>query len=88
MDALKQTISHIEEAKDLVKLKNKQLKRRIKNVRSENPFDFTKYVELQKQEKEIYLGLLFELTEENKIVYNQVPENTLIEDVEKLKMAV
>ena len=39
----------------------------------------------KKKEKEIDLGLFFELAEENKIIYNQVPENTLIEHMEKLK---
>ena len=29
-------------------------------------------------------GLFFELTEENKVIYNQVPVKTLLEDMEKL----
>ena len=62
---------------------NKQLK--SKNPPSENPFDFTDYVEMQKVENEIDFGLSFELAEENKIIYNQAPVNTLIEDMEKLK---
>ena len=85
IEALKQIISHIEEVKEETKLKIKQLKKKIKNPPVENPFDFTECVEKQKEEKEIDLGLFLELAEENKIIYNQVPVNTLIEDMEKLK---
>ena len=81
INALKQIISHIEE----VKLKIKQLKNKIKNIPKENPFDFTDIVEKQKEENEKDLGLFLELAEENKIIYNQVPINTLVEDMEKLK---
>ena len=56
-----------------------------KQLRTENPFDFTEYVEKQNEENEIDLGLFLELAEENKIIYNQIPVNTLIEDMEKLK---
>ena len=42
----------------------------MENVRSENPFDFTDYLEMQKGENEIDLGLFFKLAEENKIIYN------------------
>ena len=56
-----------------------------KQLRKENPFDFTDYVEKQKEENEIDLGLFLELAEENKIIYNQTPVNTLIENMEKLK---
>ena len=85
IEALKQIISHIEEGKNRVKSKIKQLKKKIKTLPVENPFDFTEYVEKQKEENEIDLGLFLELAEENKIIYNQVPVNTLIEDTEKLK---
>ena len=85
IEALKQIIPHIEEVKEGVKLKIKQLKKKIKNLPIENPFDFTEYVEKQKEENEIDLGLFLELAEENKIIYNQVPINNLIEDMEKLK---
>ena len=85
IEALKQIISHIEEGKNRVKSKIKQLKRKIKILPVENPFDFTEYVENQKEENEIDLGLFLELAEENKIIYNQVPVNTLKEDTEKLK---
>ena len=85
IEALKQIISHIEEVKEGVKLKIKQLKKKIKNLPAENPFDFTEYLEKQKEENEIDLGLFLELAEENKIIYNQVPINNLIEDMEKLK---
>ena len=85
IEALKQIISHVEEVKEEVKLKIKQLKKKIKNIPKENPFDFTEYLEKQKEENEIDLGLFFELAEENKITYIQVPINELIEDMEKLK---
>ena len=85
IEALKQIISHIEHAKEEVKLKIKQLKKKIKNIPKENPFDFTDYVEKQKEENDIDLGLFLELAEENKIIHNQVPVNTLIEDMAKLK---
>ena len=85
IEALKQKIPHIEEVKEGVKLKIKQLKKKIKNLPIENPFDFREYVEKQKEENEIDLGLFLELAEENKIIYNQVPINNLIEDMEKLK---
>ena len=85
IEALKQIISHIEQAKEEVKLKIKQLKQKIKNLPKENPFDFTEYVKEQEEDKEIDLGLFLELAEENKIIYNQVPVITLIEDMKKLK---
>ena len=80
-----QIISHIEDAKDKIKLKIKQLKNKIKKLPKENPFDFTDIVKKQNEDNEIDLGLFFELAEENKIIYNQIPINTLIEDMEKLK---
>ena len=40
---------------------------------------------MHKEENEIDLGLFFELAEENKIIYNQVAVNTLIEDSENLR---
>ena len=85
IDALNQIISHIEDAKYKIKLKIKQLKNKIKKLPKENPFDFTDIVKKQKEDNEIDIGLFFELAEENKIIYNQIPINTLIEDMEKLK---
>ena len=85
IEALKQIISHIEEGKNQVKSKIKQLKKKIKKLPVENPSDFTEYIEKQKEENEIDLGLFFEIAEENKIIYNQVPINILIEDTGKLK---
>ena len=85
IEALKQIISHIEVGKNRVKGKIKELKKKIRILPVENPFDFTEYVENHKEENEIDLGLFLELAEENKIIYNQVPVNTLIEDTEKLK---
>ena len=87
INALNQIISHIEDVKEGVKLKFKQLKNKIKNLPKEDPFDFTDIVEKQKEENEIDLGLFLELAEENKSIYNQVPINILIEDMEKLKNA-
>ena len=85
IEVLDQIILHMEKLKDEVKLKIKQLKNKIKNLPKENPFDFTKYINKQKGENEIDLGLFLELAEENKNIYNQVPINTLVEDMEKLK---
>ena len=85
IDALEQVISHIEEVKDEVKLKIKQLKKKIKNTPKGNPFDFTEYLEKQKEYNEMDIGLFLELAEENRIIYNQTPGYTLIEDMEKLK---
>ena len=48
IDVLKEIISHMEEAKDQVILKIKQLKRKIKNNPSKNPFVFKEYLEMQK----------------------------------------
>ena len=75
---------HIEEVKDEFKLRIKQSKKKFKKLPVENPFDFAEYVENQNEENEIDLGLLLELAEENKIIYNEVPVSTLIEDMEKL----
>ena len=80
-DALNQIISHVEDVKEEIKLKIKQLKNKIKNLLKENPFDFT---DIAKEDDEIDLGLFLELAEEYKIIYNQVPVTSLIEDIEKL----
>ena len=84
IDALNQIISHVENVKEEVNLKIKQLKNKIKNLPEENPFDFTEYIKKQEEENDIDIGLFLELAEENKIIYNQVPINILIEDMEKL----
>ena len=84
IEVLDQIILHMEKLKDEIKLKIKQLKNKIKNVPKENPFDLTDIVEKQKEENEIDVGLFLELAEENKIIYNQVPINILIEDMEQL----
>ena len=81
IDALNQIITHVGDVKEEVKLEIKQLKNKIKNLPKENPFDFTDIV---KEDDEIDLGFFLELAEENKIIYNQVPINFLIEDMEKL----
>ena len=85
IEALNQIISNMEKLKDEVKPKIKQLKNKIKNLPKENPFDFTEYINKQKEENEIDLGLFLELAEENKIVYNLLPINILIKDMEKLR---
>ena len=76
--ALKQIISHIEEVEEQVKLKVKELKKKIENIPKENPFDFTEYVEKQKAENDIDIGFFLELAEENRMIYNQTPKNVLI----------
>ena len=85
IDALKQIISHIEEVKEQFKFKIKQLKKKIKNLSKGKPFDFADYIEKQKEDNEIDLGLFLEVAEENKIIHNQTPVNILIEDMEKLR---
>ena len=82
IDASNQIISHTKEVDDEVKLKIKELKQKIT---TENPFDFIEYVEKLKVDNEVDLGLYLELPEETKIVYNQTPVNTLIEDMKKLR---
>ena len=49
-DMLMQIFLHMEEAEELVKLEIKELKKKFKIIRSENPFDFTDYLETQKEE--------------------------------------
>ena len=68
-----------------MKVNIKQLNKKIKKLPIENPFDFTDYLPNQNEESEIDFGLFFELAEENKIIYNQTPVNTSIEDMEKLR---
>ena len=68
-----------------LKLKKKELKKKIKNILKQNRFDFTQYVEKQKEGFEIDLGLFLELAEQNKIIHNQTPVNIRIEDMENLK---
>ena len=54
-------------------------------MNKDSPFDFTDIVKKQKEDDEIDFGLFLDLAEENKIIYNQTPVNTLIEDMEKHK---
>ena len=49
IEALNQINSHIEEVKDEVKFKIKELKKKIINNPKENPFDSTEYVQKQKK---------------------------------------
>ena len=62
-----------------------QMNEKIQNLPTEHPFDFTEYVEKQKEENEIDLGLFLKTAEEKKNIYNQTPVNTLIENIKKLK---
>ena len=83
IDALKQIILHFEEVEEKVRFKTENFKKKTKSLPGENPFDFTEYVEKQKKENEIDLGLLLEVVEEVKNIYNQTPVKTLIEYTEK-----
>ena len=85
IDALRQKISHIEEAKDLVRPRIIEWKRRIKIFPSENSLDSTEYVERQKDENESDLGVPFKLAEENKIIHNQLIVSTLVGGTEEFK---
>ena len=49
MDALHRIFLQIEDATDLIVLRITELKRRIKNLPSENPFDFERNVEMQEE---------------------------------------
>ena len=83
-DVFKQIVSLVEDVKDEVKLNNKQLTKK-KNIPRENPFDFTEFVKKPKDDDEIDLGLFLEIAAENKIINNQTPVNTLIDEMEKLE---
>ena len=83
IDTLKQKISNIEEVKQKVsKLIIKELKKKIKNL----PPARLILRNMLKGENEIDFGLFFGLADENKIIYNQTPVNTVIEDMENLKI--
>ena len=45
-----------------------------------------KTLKTKKKENEIDLGLIFELTEEDKFICNQVPLNILMYDMEKIEV--
>ena len=64
---LKQIIFHIEEAKDQVQLNFKEVKRKNKRLPSENLFHFTEFLEKQKVENEVDLGLVLEIAEKKQI---------------------
>ena len=51
IDVLNQIISRVEDMKEEVKLKIKQLKNKIKKLPKENPFDFTDNVEKQRRKR-------------------------------------
>ena len=85
IDALKQIVSHIGKVKYQGKLKIEELRKKVRNISKENPFDFTGYFEKQKEDNEIDLSLFLEFAEENNIFYNQTPVNNLIEDLAKLQ---
>ena len=82
IEAINQIISHIEEVKNEVELKIKQLKKKTKKLPIENPFDFKEDAENQNEASEVDLDLFLELAEEDKILYNQVPVSTPIEDMD------
>ena len=82
----RQTALDMEQLNKTKKLKIKELRKIIKILPKENPFNFTEYVEMQNEE--IDIGLVFELSEENKIIHNQLPVITLIEHMEKIKKSL
>ena len=63
----------------------KELKKQFKNILKEKTFNFTDHVEKQKEHNDKDLGLFLDISEENKIIYNQTPVNILVEDMENLK---
>ena len=46
-----------------------ELRKKIENFPGENPFDFTGYVERQKEEDAIDFGLFFELAEKDQTIF-------------------
>ena len=58
----------------------------MKNVLAITQLILQTTLKCKKKKNEIDFGLFLELAEENKIIYNQVPVNTLIEDMEKLTL--
>ena len=71
VEILKHTMLEIEELNNIKQPKIKELRKTIKNLPTENRFDFTKFVGRQREEYEIDLGLFSETALEGKIVYNQ-----------------
>ena len=57
----------------------------MENSPSEKPFDFTDLIERQKEEFDTDLDLCFQVAEQDKLIYNQTPRKTIIEDIEKIR---
>ena len=77
VERLKQTVLELKEKNKTVKLKIKELIKTISNLRKENPFDFTEFVEMQKGENEIDLRLFFDLIEKKTKLYATRHQYTL-----------
>ena len=69
IEAFKQIILHVEEVKEQFKLKNIEIKKKIRNIPKEKPFDFTEYVQKPKEDNEIDLALFLELPERKTRLY-------------------
>ena len=85
VENVKQTVLEMDEINRTQKRNTKKFKKTVRILPKENTFDFTESLEMQKEENEIKFALFFDLAEENKIIYNQVPINTLLDDVKKVK---
>ena len=85
IDAINQIILHIREVKDQFEAEIKRIEK-TENLPMENPFDFTGSLKKREKENERDSSqFFFEVVDENKIIYNQAPVNTFMEDMEKLK---
>ena len=63
-----QIVLEMQELNKTTKLKKEESREIIKNLSKENAFDFTGYVEMQKEENEMDLGIFLELAKESKII--------------------
>ena len=85
MERLKQTTLEIEKLNETKKLKIKEITKKNINIPQDNPFGFLEYLERQRQENGVDLGLFLELAQKGKIVHNHAPVNTPLEDIEYLR---
>ena len=56
VERLKPTVLEEEELNKTIQLKIKEVRKKIKNLPKEKPFDFTDYAEKQKEENEMALS--------------------------------
>ena len=81
---VEQKISELEEKAPSKRTRIKELKEKSKKTSLQKPV--TEYLQTEKEEDEIDLGLFLFLGEEDKRVDNQTPVNTFIRDTENLRI--